>query len=192
VLHQRGQSHLFNTTTRINKMAMTSIRFTVRRKGGALGGQTLEHPVPEFEWHTFKNLPNSETFVKKAYLAAVQKLVREIHEAKNGTEEHHLQSMESLIARSIKFTREEIEDWCESRDWSNAKFSSDPAKAIAFLKENLPLVSANEEAFPQKHRSRAAELVASMADLKADPVADYLWVKLTQEPKQYDFELLDF
>jgi len=171
-------------------MAMASIRFTVRRKGGALGGQTLEHPVPEFEWHTFKNLPNAEAFVKKAYFAAAQKLVREINEGKNSTDNHHLQSTESLIARSLKFTREEIEDWCESRDWSKAKFSGNPAKAIAFLTENLPLLSVNEGAFPQKLRSRAAELVASVADSKADPVADYLWVKLTQEPKHDDLSNL--
>lgn len=174
-------------------MTMTTIRFTVRRKGGVLSGQTIEHSVPEFEWHTFKNLPNAEAFVKKAYFAAAQKCAREINEGSNGTDTHHLQSMDSLIARSIRFTREEIEDWCESRDWSKIKFGIEPAKAISYLKTNLPQLAVSESVFPQQLRSRAAELVASVADSKADPVADYLWVKLTQESKLDDWvELLGF
>jgi hypothetical protein len=71
-------------------MPLTSIRFTVRNKGGKLGGQTLQHDVAEFNWQQFKNTSNAEAFVKKAYIAAAQKLVRDIHEGKNQTEVHHL------------------------------------------------------------------------------------------------------
>ncbi|WP_292936335.1 hypothetical protein [Noviherbaspirillum sp.] len=171
-------------------MTTTNIRFTVRRKGGRLGGQTLEHAVPEFDWTTFKNLPNADAFVKKAYFSAAQKIVRELHEGKNGTELHHLQSVENLMARSLKFTREEIEDWCESREWAKAAFQVESDKAINFLKQNLPLLSTNESAFPGKLRARAAEIVAEVADVKADPVADYLFVKLTQEQTKDDLLLI--
>ncbi|TRZ64969.1 MAG: hypothetical protein D4S02_09945 [Rhodocyclaceae bacterium] len=169
-------------------MSLTPIRFTVRKKGGALSGQPIEHLVAEFDWVMFKNTPNAEGFVRKAYYAAAQKLVRELHERKNQTEEHHLQSMENLIARSLKFTREEIEEWCECRDWSRAKFKDDvdAKKAIGRLKEHLPGMSSSEYAFPDKLRIRAAEIVAEVADSKSDPVADYLFVKLSQEQTSDD------
>ena len=167
-------------------MPFTPIRFTVRKKGGPLGGQTLEHQVAEFDWLIFKNTPNAEAFVKKAYVAAAQKLVRELHEGKNQTEEHHLQSMESLIARSLKFTREEIDDWCASRDWTPVKFKIEAQKAISVLKEHLPGLSSSEFTFPEHLRTRAAEIVAEVADSKSDPVADYLFVKLSQEQKRDD------
>ena len=172
-------------------MPSTLIRFTVRRKGGPLGGQTIEHQVADFDWLLFKNTPNAEAFAKKAYVAAAQKLVRELNERKSQTEEHHLQSMESLIARSLKFTREEIEDWCESRNWSVVKFTVEPQKGIALLKENLPNLTSSEFSFPEKLRARAAEIVAEVADSKSDPVADYPFVKLSQEQKKDDlFNLL--
>lgn len=165
-------------------MSYTMIRFTVRNKGGALGGQTLEHEIPEFDWDKFKNTPNAEVFAKKAYLAAAQKNVRELYEKKNYTEEHHLHSMENLIAHSIKYTREEIEDWCECRDWSQAKFTIDSAKGIQFLKEHLPALSTMEFSFPENLRARAAEIVAEVAYSKSDPIAEYLFVKLTQVQKE--------
>lgn len=165
-------------------MTLTTIRFTVRKKGGKLSGQTLEHQVAEFDWQTFKNTPNAEVFVKKAYYAAAQKLVREIHEGNMQTGGHHLQSMESLIARSLKFTRDEIAEWCDSRDWGCAKFKVEPEKGIAVLKELLPGLSSSEFRFPKEIRSRAAEIVAEVADIKADPVANYLFVKLTQDQKE--------
>ena len=83
-------------------MSLTPIRFTVRKKGGVLSGKPIEHQVAEFDWGMFKNTPNAETFVRKAYYAAAQKLVRELYEGKSQTEEHHLKSMESLIARGCK------------------------------------------------------------------------------------------
>lgn len=172
-------------------MSLTSISFTVRNKGGKLGGQTIEHSVAEFDWPTFKNTPNAEAFVKKAYYAAAQKLVRDLHEGKNQTEDHHLHSMESLVARSLKFTRDEIIEWCDSRDWTRAKFTTEPEKAIASLKEYLPNLSSSDFAFPERLRTRAAEIVAEVADSRADPVADYLFVKLSQEQKKDDLlELL--
>ncbi len=172
-------------------MSSTPIRFTIRKKGGALGGQTLVHQVPEFDWTMFRNQPNAEAFVRKAYFAAAQKLVRELYEGKHQTEEHHLQSMESLIARSLKFTREDIEEWCARRDWSRAKFKLDAPKSIHLLKEHLPALSSSEFTFPEHLRTRAAEIVAEVADSNSDAVADYLFVKLSQEQKKVDlFNLL--
>ena len=163
-------------------MSLTSIRFKIRNRGGAFGGQSFEYRVPAFDWNVFKNTPNAEAFVKKAYFAAAQKLVRDLVEEKISTEEHHLESMEALVARSLKFTRQEIQDWCESRDWSVARFNVNPEAAIKTLKTHLPNLSSDEYAFPLKLRTRAAELVAEVADQNADPVADYLFVKLAYVP----------
>jgi hypothetical protein len=170
-------------------MTKKQIRFTVRKKGGKSSGETLEHDVPAFDWGEFKNSPNAETFVKKAYFSAAQKIVREIHESKNGTEEYHLKTIESLVARSINFNSSEINDWLESRDWEQAKFTIEKSKGINFLKKNLPLLASDDSSFPEKLRDRAAELIAEIADIEADPVADYLWVKLTQESSPGDLLL---
>lgn len=164
-------------------MSHTTIRFTVRKKGGPSAGKTLEQSVAEFNWEKFKNTPNAEAFVKKAYFAAAQKLTRELHESKSQTEEHHLQTMESLIARSLKFTKTEIQDWCESREWGRVTFKADAEKAIGILKENLPKPSSSEFCFPINLRERAAEIIAEVADAKLDPIADYLFVKLSQKSK---------
>ena len=171
-------------------MGRKAIRFTVRNRGGASGGKTIEHEVPEFDWAAFKNTVNAEAFVKKAYFSAAQRICREIHEKKNGTTEDHLQSVESLIARSINFTQGEIEDWINSRDWRRVESVNNRDKAIAFLKKNLPLLANTDQAIPEKAREKVAELVAGLADPDADPVADYLWVKLTQD--QTSDELLNF
>lgn len=165
-------------------MSINSIRFTVRKRGGRLGGQTIEQAVAAFDWAAFKNTANAEAFAKKAYYAAAQKLARELAEGKNQTEAHHLQTMESLIARSLKFTKEEINEWCEIRDWDRAKFTTEREKGIRFLKENLPSLSSSEFAFPERLRKRAAEIVAEVADSSADPIADYLFVKLSQEQQK--------
>lgn len=171
-------------------MPLITVRFTVRKKGGTLGGQTLEGQVEEFDWDVFKNTPNAQEFVKKAYYSSAQKLIRDIYEKKNQTEIHHLQHMESLIARSLKFTKEEIEEWCESRDWSRANFAVDSEKGIRLLKENLPGLSSSEYSFPDKLRTRAAEIVAAVADSKADPVADFLFVKLSQQKNEENISLI--
>jgi hypothetical protein len=165
-------------------MSFNTIRFTIRKRGGALGGQSIQQAVAEFDWTTFKNTANAEAFVKKSYYAAAQRLARELAEGKNQTEAHHLQTMESLIARSLKFTKEEIQEWCESRDWDLAKFTTEREKGIRILKENLPSLSASEFAFPERLRKRAAEIVAEVADSNADPIADYLFVKLSQEQQK--------
>lgn len=173
-------------------MEKSNIRFRVRNKGGKSAGEILEHEVPVFSWDEFKNLANAEAFVKKAYYAAAKRIVREIHENINGTNDSHIQSIESLIGRSIYFSQEEIRDWIDSRNWSYAQFSYgvDKDEAIKFLSNNLPLVSTNDNAIPDKLRNKAADIVAEIADIKSDPIADYLWVKLTQEKHETDLMAL--
>ena len=160
-------------------MPKVTIRFRVRDKGGKSAGKIVEGQIPEFNWESFKNAPNAEAFVKKAYLSVAQRLVREVNEGSNGTEEHHLESIENLIARSLKFTKKEIKEWCDSRNWSNNEVSS---KWIKFLTSNLPNLAISDD-FQNDCRTRAAEIVAQVSDKEADPVADYLFAKLTMERK---------
>jgi hypothetical protein len=97
-----------------------------------------------------------------------------------------------LIARSLKFNRHEIKEWCDSREWECAKFSTgvDANKAIATLKSELPKLSNSDFSFPEHLRLRAAEIVAEVADTNSDPVADFLFVKLSQEQKSAELELI--
>lgn len=162
-------------------MPLSPIRFRVRRRGGEFGGQMLEYNVATFDWELFKNTPNAEAFVRKAYYAAAHKLVRDLAGEMNSTRQHHVLSMENLIARSLKFTRQEIMDWCESRDWSMANFTIEAEDGVRIMKDNLPKLSSDEFAFPSQLRQRAAEIVAEVSDRETDPVANYLFVKLTQE-----------
>ena len=167
-------------------MSKTPIRFTIRRRGGEFAGHTYEYRVAAFEWDLFKNTPNAEAFAKKAYYAAAQKLVRDMVEEKPSTDEHHLISMENLIARTLKFTKQEIIYCCDSRDWSQAKFAIDSDKGVEIMKDKLPNLSSAEFAFPAKLRVRAAEIVAEVADKDSDPIANYLFVKLTQTQPELD------
>ena len=160
---------------------LTKIRFTVRDKGGSLGGQTIEGHIPEFHWESFKQTPNAEAFVKKAYVAAARKLIRELREEKNFMQEYHLESTEQIVARSIKFSKAEIKDWCASRDWTKATFKNDPSKGIQTLTEKLPKLATSESVFvfnPDEGQ-KVALMIADVSDLKADPVADYIFAKLT-------------
>lgn len=111
-------------------------------------------------------------------------MVRELEEGKNQTEAHHLQTIESLIARSLNFTKEDIQEWCNNRNWESAAFRGDREKGIQMLKDKLPLLAGSDFAFPEEFRKRAAEIVAEVAGSSVDPVADYLFVKLSQEQKQ--------
>jgi hypothetical protein len=167
-------------------MVMIPISFTIRRRGGEFAGQKYEYRVAAFDWELFKNAPNAEAFAKKAYYAAAQKLVRDMVEEKPSTDEHHLISMENLMARMLKFTKQEIIDWCDSREWSLAKFSIDSEQGIKIMKDNLPKLSSAEFAFPSKQRARAAEIVAEVANKDSDPIANYLFVKLTQPQPEID------
>jgi hypothetical protein len=105
---------------------------------------------------------------------------------KNGTLEHHLQSMESTIARSIKFTKKEITDWCNSRDWKNANLK-DRDDAVRLLSDTLPAFALDENTIRNMAaRQRVAEIIADVCDFEMDPVGEYLWARLMQEPAEDD------
>jgi len=107
------------------------VSFIVRDKGGPAGGKHLQGDAPDFEWERFKNTGNAEEFVKKAYFAAVKKIIRDLDQNKAPTVATDLSSMEAVIARSLFFTKEEIGEWIRTRDWSKATGFKDTANAIA-------------------------------------------------------------
>jgi hypothetical protein len=163
------------------------MRFIVRNKsGGKSGGKTMVGDVPAFDWESFKNTPNAEAFVKKAYFSEARKIIREINEGGGRSAQHHLDSVENVIARSLRFTQIEIKDWCESRDWGRSKL---PPKSIEFLKKSLPLL-ATTEGFQDHLREQAAQIIADVSDVGADPIADYLFTKITME-RRSDIALYD-
>ena len=94
--------------------------------------------------------------------------------------------MESTIARSIKFTKKEITDWCNSRDWKNANLK-DRDDAVRLLSDTLPAFALDENTIRNMAaRQRVAEIIADVCDFEMDPVGEYLWARLMQEPAEDD------
>jgi hypothetical protein len=160
--------------------AMSKIQFSFRakNKGGPLAGKILEKEVPQFVWHDFINAPNAEQFARKAYYAAIKRIIPELAEDASTSSEHHLDSIENVIMRDLKFTQKEICDWCESRDRTRAKLK-DRSKGIAALKESLPKIASGIIPHDEDVRKRFSEIVGELADNKLDPIAEYLFSQLT-------------
>ena len=157
-------------------------KFRKTKDNREIGGTEQEYQVPLFDWDKFKNLPNSELFVRNAYYSLVQKLVRDILLGEiNGTSENNIQSMESVIARSFNFKKNDIEQWCKSRDWANSTLQNQD-KNIPILIQELPKYAISDHVIQDiKVRTRLAEIIAEIADRKTDDIAEFLWVKLTQK-----------
>lgn len=154
-------------------------KFTVKNKGGESAGKVLENEVPDFDWEEFKKLPLARVFAKKAYFEEVKKIMREIEEGlKNQTMECDLQSMESIIVRSIKFTQEDITEWFNKRNWNEfPKLKSTEQRER--LRKMLLTLSRGPVLFDEERRTIYAHTVAKVADKPTDDVADYLFARLS-------------
>lgn len=152
----------------------TVIKFTVRKRqiGSRVAGKTLEREVPAFDWESFKRCPNAAEFTQKAYFQAVRNLVRE--EAREQYPSDSLDSMESVLTNSLSYTKDEIVEWIDSRDWGSAKLKIPTDQAADILKKKLTKVSVVNEA----EKDRLAEIIASVADTP-DPIAEDLFSRLT-------------
>lgn len=175
-----------------DKKIHIEFKFRNTKENGGLRNTVQQCEVPAFDWESFKNLPNTELFVRRAFYSYTQKLVRDVLlNDKNGTTEHHFQSVESVIARSFNFKKSEIEAWCKSRNWNSSSMKN-PEENIVKLTEILPRYAFDDEVISDKEiRARVAEIIAEVADRKTDDIAEYLWVKLTQEQKvNFPLEML--
>lgn len=164
-------------------------KFTVARKGGESAGKVFENEVPDFDWEEFKKLPLAKLFAKKAYFEEVKKIMREIEEdRKNQTMKCDLQSMESIIARSLKFTKEEISEWFDKRNWGKFPKLKNP-EVLKGWKIGLLTLSQGPVVFGEESRKKYADYVAGAADKPTDDVADYLFSRLSLES---DWDGLDY
>ena len=83
-------------------METCEFRFRNTKENGDLAGATQSMDVPSFDWELFKNLPNAELFVRRAYKSLLQKLVRDLKLGyKNGTSAKDFLSLEAVITRSF-------------------------------------------------------------------------------------------
>ena len=156
-----------------------SVTFRVREKGGPSGGTTITGDVPAFDLTSFMRTPNAEEFVKKAYLACVKKIIREIEEKKNGSVASDLHSTESVVARSLAFTKEEITEWLKTRDWQHVTQVKDIAKLRLQLEKELPTLATRRNPFSESDSARLADkVIAAVAD-DPDAVAEFLFTTLT-------------
>lgn len=154
---------------------------TVRNKGGKSAGMDLENEVPDFDWEEFKKLPLARVFAKKAYFEEIIKIMRESAEQKNQTMECDLQSIESVIARSLTFTKPEISEWFDRRNWGVDGLPPELESTAARerFKAKLLTLSRGPVIFEEKQRKKYANLVAKVADKPTDDVADYLFSRLS-------------
>lgn len=158
-----------------------TISFRVKDKGGPSAGHTLSMSAPTFDWEGFKRTPNAEAFVKKAYFAAVKKIMREVEESKNGTLESDLDSFEAIIARALSFTKDDIRDWIKTRDWSKANQVPDISKVLPEIEKHLPDLATRQNPFSAEVSAKIADkIIAPVAD-NPDPVADFLFTMLTTQ-----------
>lgn len=157
-------------------MKKTVIRFTVRKRGSgsSVAGKTLEREVPAFDWEDFKRCPNAAEFAQKTYIQALRKLVREEALQDASYPADSLYSMESVITNSLSYTKDEVIEWIESRDWEAANLKVPAEQAVKLLKNKLTRVTSINET----EKDRLAEIIASVAD-NPDAIADYLFSKLT-------------
>lgn len=154
-------------------------KFTVKNKGGKSAGKILENEVPDFDWEEFKKLPLAKIFAENAYFEEVKKIMREIEEGlKNQTMECDLQSMESIIVRSIKCTQEDISEWFTKRKWADFPKYKNTELGERFKKRLLSL-SRGPVLFDEEQRKNYAHIVAKVADKPTDVVAEYLFSRLS-------------
>jgi len=162
----------------------TTMAFRVRDKGGSSGGKTLCYDFPSFDLDKLSKAPNFKEFVMKCYLAEVKKLIREISENKNGTRPQDLDSLESIIARSLCFTSQEIKDWIQTRDWTRASQVKDLNKLRPIIEKTLPTLANRRHPYDEEAALALADkLVAAVAD-NPDPVADFLFTVLTTKTRE--------
>ncbi len=161
-------------------MEKTVVKFRVRNKGGKLAGKAIERAVPDFDWETFKNCPNAEEFSRKSYFQAVRRLVREVEEKNDQTFlANNLESIESVLTRSLKYTKDEIAEWIKTREWEQAALKGSRENALKMIEKRLAALSQGEVYLDKKLKDRLAEIIASVADKPSDAIADYLFSRLT-------------
>lgn len=170
----------------------TKDSYPVKNKGGKLGGEIVEFEYPTFDWEAFKKVPNAEAFVQKAYVAAVKKIARDLKGRTNGTAESDLDTMEYVIARSLYFTKKDIEDWLETRDWGKANGVPDLEKHLPYIRKHLPELAVRINPFQEKYsQDLAYKVVAAVSDIPTGPVAEYLFTMLSHDRRDDVDQLMD-
>jgi hypothetical protein len=167
-------------------------RVRARVKGGPCGGKILSHMAPEFELDSFMKTPNAAEFVRKAYLSAVKKIIRDIAEDKNGTAAKDLSSTEAVVARSLAFTKDDISDWLTTRDWTRVREVKNMTKLMSTLMDALPSLATRRNPFEEKIAKRLADVVIAAVADQSDPVADFLFTVLTQPYESEESDFLGF
>lgn len=154
-------------------------KYTVKDKGGKSAGKVIENVVPDFDWEEFKRLPLAKEFAKKAYFGEVKKIMRDIEEdRKNETMQSDLQSIESVITRSLKFTKVDISEWLKKRNWDECLKSTN-IKTINAFKELALTCSQGGIMVDKDMRNHFAIIVSQVADEPKDDLADYLFSRLS-------------
>lgn len=148
----------------------------------------ITQQVPKFDWDKFKLLPNAADFVEKFYDQLTTQMMREVAEVKNGTTKEHLNSMESIIARAIMFTTQDIEEWCDEQDWQSVGITQDRVSNIKKHLSSFGMRSGGanaERSISLDKRKKLAERIMQVVG-KGDRLADWLFTRLTNQITEED------
>ena len=154
--------------------------------------QTISGEAPEFVLQEFMSAPNAKEFIRKAYISSIRKIVTDIDEGRSGTVTSDLESMEAVIARSLKFTREDITDWINSRDWTQVKNVANIGLVTANMKKLLPELATRRNPFSAQDSERVVLIVMAAVMDKDDPVGEYILTTLSTERGGLDVGQLGF
>jgi len=165
-----------------SSMDKTHLRFSVRNEDGKTGRRTMEGEVASFDWSVFKTIPNAEAFVRRAYLTAARKALRDMRDGKNGATSHHLETMETLVARSLKMSPAAVAARRGRGEAGDTKPSS-----LAYLAAQLPKVASSVR-FGYDLKRQAADRLAAASDPASEPEGGYLFIKLTMPAQRIVLE----
>lgn len=174
-----------------------SYRVRQRRNGSRLAGKTISIEIPSFEWDVFKNTPNAQEFVRRAYMAEAKKQARIAAEKGGELTCPVICSMEEFLLAALRFTKSDIQEWLATRDWESPDYNI-PERSRALLKKVLPMVvtehglDALHRQWSKEKRDKAYQYVADLADKPDDPVADFIGSKLTIELESEGISADDF
>jgi hypothetical protein len=173
-------------------------RVRQRSNGSPVAGKMVSIVIPPFDWEAFKNTPNAQQFVKKAYIAEAKKQARIAAEKGVDSAPHIIRTMEEFLLIGVRFSADEIKEWLKTRDWSKAQFKK-PEEGKKALEQYLPLVATDRglDKLHLKWKSKAARdqvygYVADIADHPDDPVADFIASSLDQQREVIQLSADDF
>lgn len=174
-------------TEEVAQTSQVTFSYKVRQRsnGSPVAGKMVSIVIPPFDWEVFKNTPNAQQFVKKAYDVEAKKQARIAAEKELDNDPKIVRTMEEFLLEGLRFSSTEIKAWLGTREWAKAQFKK-PEEGRKALEQYLPLVATERGLsdlflrWSSKDRERVYGYVADLADRPDDPIADFIASSLSR------------